>query len=466
MASVNILFLSDLHFTKKEVGHAKDYAVALEECAKWYIDAVCGVNKDWKPQIIAIAGDIGYYGATEDYQFFSEIFLLPLMEKLGIPADHIVMCPGNHDKDDSYIPLRGGSSEGVSLQDVKQIEGFDQNLKKMFYDGYRATCNTQRFVLDTFAVAPFQNYIDFLKEQGVPAFDITKYDYDKNDDKTDDAKYLYGYRNIDGIDFYCYNSAWDCLHYDKQDKGNLRIGPVRSRAVAKDSRQFTISMVHHPQDWLSIEAVSSIIFRREVIADGSDIAVHGHMHTTNINQDEDGKAVFVQLPTWSSPDTDSELWQSYIFKINIDDFSYFRMPIFWHRDNGQAYAATADGKTEHSLRLHEKLKSEKEGFRDIIEALYRMLLNNLERFIAHPSADFLHTIIELIDTIAQRAGKIVVNKLIMDKMTEFYNKANSAINAETLEDVVYDELMVSARELHDSITPEIAHILTRHISHN
>lgn len=466
MASVNILFLSDLHFTKKKVDRAKDYAKTLEECAKWYVNAVSGVKEDWKPQIIAIAGDIGYYGAAEDYQFFSETFLLPLMERLGISKDHVIMCPGNHDKDDSHIPLRSDSSVEVSWQNVQEIEKFEHNFKEMFYNGYRTSCNTQRFVLDTYALAPFQNYISFLKEQGIPAFDITKYDYDKIDDKTDDAKYLYGHRNIDGINFYCYNSAWDCLHYDKRDKGNLRIGPVRDRMVAKDERQFTISLVHHPQDWLSIEAVSSVIFRREVIANESDIAVHGHMHALNINQDEDGKVLLVQLPTWSSPDTDFERWQSCIFKVDIGNFSYFRMPIFWHRDNGHAYAATTDGITEHPLRLSKKLESEKENICDILEDLYRILLNNLERFMAYPNAEFLNTIIDLIKTIAQRAGKIATNKLVMDKMTQFYDKAISTTKANMPADIVYDELISSAGELRDSITPEIGHVLTRHVSHN
>lgn len=466
MASVNILFLSDLHFTKEKIGHAKDYARTLEECAKWYIDAVSGVNEDWKPQIIVITGDIGYYGAVSDYQFFGETFLLPLIDKLGIPMDHVIMCPGNHDKDDSRIPLRSVSSTDVSWYDVKQIEGLEHNLKEMFYNGYRANCNTQRFVLDTYAIAPFQNYINFLKAQGIPEFDISKYDYDKTDDKTDDAKYLYGYRNIDGVDFYCYNSAWDCFHYDKRDKGNLRIGPVRDRTATKDEHQFTISMAHHPQDWLSIEAVSSIIFRREVIANESDIAVHGHMHTTNISQNEDGKALLVQLPTWSSPDTDFERWKSYIFKIDISDLSYSRMSIFWHRDNGQTYAAIADGKTEHPLRLSQKLESEKENFRGIIEDLYRMLLNNLERFISYPRADLLQTIIDLIDTIAKRAGKIATDRLIIDKMTQFYDKAINVRKVDIPDDTMYDELIVSAEDLRDSITPEMGHILTRHISHN
>lgn len=461
MASVNILFLSDLHFTKKDEEHAKD----LEECAKWYIDAISMVDEAWKPQIVAIAGDIGFFGAAADYQFFSEAFLLPLLEKLNIPLDHVIMCPGNHDKDDSRFPKR--APEGISWWDTEELESPQfSKFKDSVYKSYRSDCNTQKFVLDTYAVAPFQNYINFLKEQGIPAFDITKFDYAA----VEGAEYLYGYRNIDGIDFYCYNSAWDCLHNDKMDKGNLRIGPVRRRTDTKSANQFIISLVHHPQDWLSIEAVSSLIFRREVISNESDIAVHGHMHAANIYQDEDCKAVLVQLPTWSSPDTDFGLWQSYIFRIDTSDFLYSRMPIFWHRDNGHVYAATVEGRTEHHLRLPQKLELEKKNIYSILDDLYRMLLNNLERFMAHPGPELLQTILELIGIIAQSAVKMATNKQIqqiqvIDKMMQFNGRAISITKAATTENNLYDELIEDAGALHDSITSEISQILTRRISY-
>ena len=70
MATINILFLSDLHFTKRD----EDYARALEECARSYINIIGTLDAAWKPQIVAIAGDIGFTGAAEDYAFFNEKF--------------------------------------------------------------------------------------------------------------------------------------------------------------------------------------------------------------------------------------------------------------------------------------------------------------------------------------------------------------------------------------------------------
>lgn len=463
MNCVNILFLSDLHFTRTKKKHAEIYARDIEECAKCYVDTVSGLDKEWKPQIIAIAGDIGYYGAAEDYQFFKEKFLLPLMDKLGISVDHIIMCPGNHDKDDSHLPLRGDTPAEIDWFDIKEIENPNvaSSVKKTFYTGYRTSCNMQRFVLDKYAVKPFNNYINFLKEMGIPAFDITRYDYDRDDIQTDDCEYLYGYRHIEGIDFYCYNSAWDCLHYDKNDKGNLRIGPVKNMGATDDGHKLTISLVHHPHDWLSIEAVSSIKYRHTIIMDESTIAVHGHMHTSNICQDAAGKVLLVQLPTWSSPDTDFERWKSYIFRIDLDDFSYSQMILLWHRENGYAYLATADGNETHPLEMARKIESQKTSLFNILESLYRALSNNLERFIVHPNDDSLSAILDLIKIIVRTAGEIAINQSIVDDIILFYDMANSVKTAEISENLVYDELINPAEELLNRIAIENSRTRTR-----
>ena len=450
MDCVNILFLSDLHFTRADTDHAK----VLEECSRRYINTVGAVDTLWRPHIVAIAGDIGFSGDSEDYTFFNEAFFSPLLEKLGINRDHVVMCPGNHDKNDSRIPIRNDESGAVSWMDVSSIEKL--NYKSIVYSGYRSNCNTQSFVLDQYAVEPFQNYISFLKEQGIPPFDISN--FDSASPIVDGAEYLYGYRNIDGIDFYAYNSAWDCLHNDKKDKGNLRIGPVRHISDRRDDNTIAISLVHHPQDWLSIEAVSSILFRREVIANLSDIAVHGHMHTANIYQDEECKVVFVQLPTWSSKDTDFELWQSYIFRINLNDNTYSRIPFFWHRDAGRTLVATADSEVNYSFRLYQKLEHEKERAQTLQEELYRMLWINLERLVAHPSIDYLRTILDCINIIIRNTAKNT------DEILRFYYKANVLVKENNFDTELYKEVIEDAKELHDNLTQEIDNVLTRHKS--
>lgn len=135
MSIVRILFLSDLHFKKTD----EDYAKKLKECSSVYIESIGNLDSTWRPQIVAIAGDIGFTGAKGDYEFFDEVFFTPLMNRLGIDSSHIILCPGNHDKDDTRVPYRSDESETASWTDIKKIEKIDQDVKETFYEGYRVT---------------------------------------------------------------------------------------------------------------------------------------------------------------------------------------------------------------------------------------------------------------------------------------------------------------------------------------
>lgn len=346
MAIVNILFLSDLHFTRSDAS----LAIVLQECANAYIKKMEELDDMWKPQIVAIAGDIGYRGAEDDYQFFTDAFFTSLLETLKINPDHVVACPGNHDKDDSRLPDREENT-------WKTTSNIEEHAKKYFFKWYRATCNEQRFIMDDFAITPFQNYISFLIKNGVKPFDTSIFDYTT----VGNAEYLYGHRRIDGIDFYCYNSAWDCLHDDKQDKGNLRIGPVSRNIEEKPNNSFAISMVHHPQDWLSVENISSALFRREQIAYQKDIAINGHMHHESFGWDKKCRVLNIQLPTWLSTDTDRKLWQSYIVRIDLEKMTYDMMSIFWRKniDDNNIHPVTDIVSTSSDLQVLKKLEEER-----------------------------------------------------------------------------------------------------------
>ena len=422
MGFVNILFLSDLHFKSREKD--PDYAQKLKECSKIYIDGIRSLPPEWKPQIVAIAGDIGYEGKAEDYSFFDEAFFSPLVDCLGIDISDVILCPGNHDKDDSRFPDRT-EEQNVSWRNAASEE-------KIVFKGYRAECREKRFVLDSFAVEPFQNYIDFLREKGIPEFNVDMYDYPKNEY----ASFLYGYRHIKGLDFYVYNSAWDCLHYDKMDKGNLRIGPIR-RATSIDGKQsFSISLVHHPKDWLSVESVSSFQFRREEIENQIEIAVHGHMHTADIFQNEDCDVLYVQLPTWASADTDFLSWMSYIIKVNLDDFTYSRMSIFWRRENAHIFAIPHSTDTTYQLHPRRQLDAERRTSREAIEYLCRMLKNKLEKYVILNNRDLLREILDLIIEIIRLVANSTNQKMISQiidtetivKMKDFHKTANTLIS--------------------------------------
>lgn len=441
MGIINILFLSDLHFKNSDLS----YAQMLKDCSSAYIKTICSLPETWKPQVVAIAGDIGFTGDKSDYEYFDQVFFSPLLDGLGVDCSHVVLCPGNHDKDDSRIPYRDEQSGLVSWMDVKKIDGYDQKMQRLIYEGYRAMCTKKRFVLDDYAIRPFQNYINFLKNREIPFFDISKYDYKLQEDQIqENASYLYGYRSVEGIDFYVYNSAWDCLHNDNNDKGNLRIGPVRQTIDLMTSR-LSISLVHHPEDWMSVEAVSSFQLRREETSNHIDIAVHGHMHSPSINQDEDGDVLFIQLPTWASTDTDFSCWKSYIVRIDLSILTYKRMSIFWHRDCRHIHPTKVDTDTIHHLRLKEKMNKEIRNSQAMLEHLYEMLQNKLRKFIAQNSRDLLKDIIDLITLLIDYIRNSTIFKMnnqlidiqILGPMNTFYAEARNTLV--TIEDEIIDK---------------------------
>ncbi len=460
MNRVNILFLSDLHFTQTI---DETYAQDIEECAKRYVDFVGAIGNGWKPQIVAIAGDIGYYGTAEDYKFFKEKFLLPLMESLEISVDHIIMCPGNHDKDDSYLLFE---ETRFNIKELDENPAVQSSFKNFVYAGYRADCKKQ-FILNSDAVEPFDNYIKFLQEMGIPAFDITKYDYKEDAAKAEGCEYLYGYRCIEGIDFYCYNSAWDCFHYDKKDKGNLRIGPVKN-STTEDDHKLAISLVHHPYDWLSVDDVSGIKFRHAIIVDEATLAVHGHMHTSNMWWNAAGKVLLVQLPTWSSQDTDFECWKSYIFNIDLDDLSCSHKILFWHRDNGDAYVTIAGGEERYDLKLAQKLESLRDTSFKTLGILHSLLLDCLDEFMRCPDENSLKKIIALLDGILEIVGKLAIDMTleneVVNNMRVFYSMANNKIVLKTSEEITYDQLTNFAERIKTSMamSKENPRTRTRH----
>ena len=109
---VNMLHLTDLHFSATDNLSARVHrtlvlndlidqfedllAVRTEERDQPWSEDV----RDWKPDIIAISGDIAYAGNRKDYEEAGK-FLHQLRSKCNDPK--IIACPGNHDRDSTFL---------------------------------------------------------------------------------------------------------------------------------------------------------------------------------------------------------------------------------------------------------------------------------------------------------------------------------------------------------------------------
>ena len=90
MSTFQILHLADLHITSKE---SFDRSVVLDPL----IDRIkVDLEKEFKPEIVIVSGDIAFKGIKEEYDLAKKFFD-DLLKILELKNDRIFTVPGNHD---------------------------------------------------------------------------------------------------------------------------------------------------------------------------------------------------------------------------------------------------------------------------------------------------------------------------------------------------------------------------------
>lgn len=265
--SINIMHISDIHCGIDDT---------LDEIGVWrrktVIDSfnqfVKDIPSDWKPDIIAITGDLGWRGEEEDYKKFGD-FLTELLDALELTVNDVICCPGNHDK---YLP-----AEQEFPKEMEEAGGY--------YSVSRVYDHMQMFV------GEFAAYCNALRQEKIPLL--------RNKSTIEDAKFLYGYRIIKGLCFVVFNSAWLCdwRKMDENgrslDRGNLTIDEnMYFEIINMDLPHLpTIAMYHHPKEWLKESEIGisndlppTAIEHMESMV---DIVLNGHMHMTKGEKNRD-----------------------------------------------------------------------------------------------------------------------------------------------------------------------------------
>lgn len=293
--SINIMHISDIHCgidDKKSPKYRRERKDAIDA---FYRDIV-NIPIDWRPHIIAITGDIGWTGCSQDYKEF-EKFLEKLLEATNLNPEDVICCPGNHDK---YLPLNQkfpSSIKGIS--NYYSIDDVWNNIKPL-------ACN-------------FTNYSKELKNMGIKPL--------SNNSSLENTKYLYGYQVINGLCFIVLNSAWLCdWREDRKclnaDKNNLLIdGNIVLEILENELPMMPIIvMFHHPSEWLKSKEKShpySVPTTIDYINEKANIILNGHTHEPQ-NEHFRNRLHYI-AGTISSDDTyKSECYLLKIF-INKDD---------------------------------------------------------------------------------------------------------------------------------------------------
>lgn len=232
MSSVVVLHVSDLHFGIENAPTAGNKYVRLrqQEMLTSLIDSIAEVVKDdpdWKPDIIAVSGDIAWTGEADEYRLYKEKFAVPFAKVLSIPQDHIITCPGNHDIIRSRVKNLNRPFPNQKDPDVEDLD--------------REQLNNQ--------ASHFEGYINELY----------------NGDASKLCQVI-SFPEWPWVSFLTLNSAWDCRN--NEDEGRLRVGlPLLEHLINQvPDKNYVITLFHHPhtetEDY--IEEFDNVI-RRKVL---------------------------------------------------------------------------------------------------------------------------------------------------------------------------------------------------------
>ena len=245
------LHVSDFHF--KAGGDLFSQKVSTDALL---VDIPLRLSGEHPLQFVVVTGDIAFSGKPSEYELAAEFFK-SLASTLGLGMDRIFVVPGNHDVDRN---LKDYLYEGV-LQRLTNHQAVDEFLGR---ESDRAALLERQ--------SAFRIFRDQLFVGGTTSL---------TDDKLARVRAL----DLDGLRICVLelNSAW--LSGSKDQAGRLLIGErqiINALAVAeKHLPHLTISLTHHPMDWLSefdqLSCTGRLLPRLHIFHSG-----HLHRHQVSV----------------------------------------------------------------------------------------------------------------------------------------------------------------------------------------
>lgn len=273
-----VLHLTDLHFGCDE----REYDLVRRELVlNALIQELKRLDPAWKPNVVAVSGDIGWKGKTSDYEIAQRWFH-QLLAALDLDSGSIVLCPGNHDVD---------QGKWRSLVRPASLADADRILQPLIADHWQA---------------PFEAYMRFCCEMGIPDLALASH-----------ASHLVGVRELKGVRFVCLNSAWFCQ--GQHDKGNLWLGlPHLHTMEHADQLPIidqsgeatpTIALLHHPREYFAepdihVQPNTGRQAALSYLAQRCHLMLCGHVHSGSQPADRlaDGAYYLVGGATYASAD--------------------------------------------------------------------------------------------------------------------------------------------------------------------
>lgn len=228
--------------------------------AEKLLEALRKVSKQKKIDLVVFGGDLidrggeSFSSPTEGFKTFEEIILLPVKSELGLTNEHIVIVPGNHDKDVSLL-TKGADSLMKSL-------GTETKVMKFLFSGNSANENMKGMLAYYAFRDAFYNGIA---------------EYSKSE--TDFASCLK--LQIEGkkIGIAMLNTAWGCTAKSGEEVllGNAQV--IETVDTLKDC-EVKIAVMHHDISAL-IEYDRNAV--KQPIMSNFDLLLTGHIHGDESN---------------------------------------------------------------------------------------------------------------------------------------------------------------------------------------
>lgn len=260
---MRIIHFSDFHLQGGKI--LKLHKINAEKL----LDALRKVNKQKKIDLVVFGGDLidrggeSFSSSTEGFKTFEEIVLLPIKSELGLTNEHIVIVPGNHDKDVSLLP-KGVDSLMKSL-------GTETKVMKFLFSDNSANENMKGMLAYYAFRDAFYNGIA---------------EYSKSE--TDFASCLK--LQIEGkkIGIAMLNTAWGCTAKSGEEVllGNAQV--VEALDTIEDC-DIKIAVMHHDISAL-IEYDRNAV--KQPIMSNFDLLLTGHIHGDDSN--------YLEIPSGSS----------------------------------------------------------------------------------------------------------------------------------------------------------------------
>jgi len=262
---VNILHLSDLHFSKKSNFSQKIVLdAALNRLEKLS-------NSNLAPDLVVFSGDLVWAADEEDifYHLYDDV-ISPVLKKTRCDESKVVICPGNHDAHSSELERDHLRHNGL-LSECDDRE----KLNNLASNGNLSDILDNRF----------SGYSDF-----------------RNSFAQADQKFSDGLSELISfpeykLDFITINTAWltGCgIKSLGSDKNKLFVPEVSLyepiQQLNSNSRAILVS--HHPFNWLQSDNEEDAY---NTLSDKIDIHLFGHMHEPKPSSIVDPKGVMLNI---------------------------------------------------------------------------------------------------------------------------------------------------------------------------